>query len=372
MRTFLKTFGTLDQPVGQVIHVLDTFEALHGQETTVQELASVAGALAHLPAGLTDAAGETLASWHPQDPYLPPGARGGSRGEPMVKEFGPRDRPLGSVWLAGGIEGDPLHILILDRFAAAAELSLLRAAPGEHTANARPPASEATLRILFGPGANTEQRHTAARGLGIDPDGRAAAAVCADPEDAVARFARLRGRAVTIREGQAHVLLAEGDTETRSFLAQTASRVGIGRWLPIARLPESRTGAERALAFTDASGVGRAHYSADGLAGLIHLSELPSAVLAEDPDIAAVGRIAASPHGPQALAILEEAVWERSLRAVAVRVNFHHSSIAARVKRFEEELGLCLAEPAGRLRAQSGILGWRVLSGREEEAPAER
>ncbi|MEB4615862.1 hypothetical protein [Leucobacter sp. M11] len=371
MRTFLKKLGPADEPVGQAIHILDTFEALHGQGATLSEIAAVAGALAHLPAGVTDARGETLAEWYPQDPYRPAGARGPVRESATHKEFGPRDEPLGNVWLGGVLDRDPLASLILDRMAAAAELALLRAAPGEIAPAGRVSESEAKLRILFGPGATSEQRRTAAFGLGIHPDSRAAVAVCADPDAAVARFAKLRGRAVTVLDGHAHVLLTEADDESRAVLAETASRVGIGRWLPIERLPESRIGAERALGFTDPSGLGREHYSAEGLGGLIHLAELPTSVLLADPDITAVGRIGASAQGAQALAVLEEAVWERSLRAVAVRVNFHHSSVAARVKRFEEELGLSLAEPAGRLRAQTGILGWRVLSGRGEEPAAE-
>lgn len=366
MRSFLRQVSHHSGSVDQVIHVLDTFESLREQNVSYQELAAVAGSLVMLGAGISDDSGAPLAEWIPQDHYRP--ARSDLADlTPLRMTLGPRDRPYGSVWLLGGYREDPLHALVLERLGHAAEIRFLRERGESSTRPDGKGGQNEQLRILLSPGAEGLQRLDAARRLGMAVGEQAAVAVCSDTESGLVRYGQLKGRAISLKDGLVHIVVPESDAKSMALIHDSNTQVGIGRWYPAERLQNSAKCASKAFQFTAPHGLGRPHYGADGLGGLLYLSDLPSEELLAIPDVEAVFELADASNGMETLLILEEAMWERSLRAVAIKMNFHHSTIAAKMARAERFLKLSLSEPTGRLRAQTGLLGWRLVANRRRQ-----
>lgn len=364
MRQILKSYATEPVHVDYAIRILDAFEQADQEKAALPELVRIAGSLANRLVGVSSPDGFTVAEHSPAHLTTAHELESGASSGVMRKDFGPRDRPLGTAWMQNASHEDAYQVLILDRLAAQAEMALLRStSPLEDDGAAHPPLSKAATKVatVIGTGATAAQRIRAAAQLGFLAQDEIVVLVIELPSPNAtsqlpADWPQL------LRAGRDTVLLARR-AEAASVLPGTL-RCGVGRAVRIADAAESLESAELALQFTTATGPGRRHYRAEDLGGLLHLATVPSAVLARDRDIGNVETIAAATGGPDAVALLEEIVWSRSLRSVASTLNYHHSSITQRVNRLEAALGLSLAEPAGRLRAQSALLGWRQLDNR--------
>ncbi|WP_326574367.1 helix-turn-helix domain-containing protein [Streptomyces sp. NBC_00481] len=175
------------------------------------------------------------------------------------------------------------------------------------------------------------------------------------------RSARGRGEGV-LGDGEAHGRRAvvgprDGGPRDRAAggrLGETGlpgGRVGVGPAVPVLGLPGSWDGARIALRFTaegTAQDPGERVVHADDLGGIALLAELIGPGAEPPPDVRDLERAAAD--SPWMLATLHAVASTASLRAAAVGVNVHHSTLQDRLTHAEALLGWPVRTPQGRLR----------------------
>jgi DNA-binding PucR family transcriptional regulator len=86
---------------------------------------------------------------------------------------------------------------------------------------------------------------------------------------------------------------------------------------------------------------------------------VPRDAARDNPDVAAVARIAANPED---LETLEAYCATGSLRRAAELLHLHHSSVARRLDQLGKALGIDLTEPTGLTRARLALTAWRLLN----------
>ncbi|WP_199844814.1 helix-turn-helix domain-containing protein, partial [Streptomyces scabiei] len=133
-------------------------------------------------------------------------------------------------------------------------------------------------------------------------------------------------------------------------------RVGVGPAVPLLELPDSWAAARTALRFT-ADGTphdpGPRVVYADELGGIGLLAELVVPGADPPPDVRALD--AAVADAPWMLTTLHAVASTASLRAAAVEVNVHHSTLQDRLGHAEALLGWAVRTPQGRLRLQLAL-----------------
>jgi sugar diacid utilization regulator len=93
------------------------------------------------------------------------------------------------------------------------------------------------------------------------------------------------------------------------------------------------------------------------LGGLALLADrLDHADLAELPDVRALDRLAAGPHGGDTVAVLDAICATGSARKAAAALHRHHSTMPARLAHAESVLGFALDAPADRFRLRLALL----------------
>ncbi|MDQ2635655.1 MAG: helix-turn-helix domain-containing protein, partial [Actinomycetota bacterium] len=97
----------------------------------------------------------------------------------------------------------------------------------------------------------------------------------------------------------------------------------------------------------------------DALGAVALLAQVPAPVARENPDVAAVARLASAPDD---LDTLDAYCETGSLRRAADVLHLHHSSVARRLDQLGKALGFNLTEPGGLLRATVALMAWRLLS----------
>ena len=89
----------------------------------------------------------------------------------------------------------------------------------------------------------------------------------------------------------------------------------------------------------------------DDLGGYLALAEhVPPEAIAEIPDVRALDRLVGSRGGRLIVATLHAVCTTDSIRHAGSALQLHHSSVAARLDRAEEELGFSVRTAAGRTR----------------------
>jgi hypothetical protein len=119
--------------------------------------------------------------------------------------------------------------------------------------------------------------------------------------------------------------------------------------------PRSWREARTALRFTS-SRQPVVHYN--DLGALALLAEVPQDAARDNPDVAAIGRMAGDPEDLRTLDVYCAA---GSLRRAANLLHLHHSSVARRLEQLSRTLNIELSEPIGLMRASLALTSWRLL-----------
>ncbi|MFJ4188426.1 helix-turn-helix domain-containing protein [Kitasatospora sp. NPDC089509] len=261
------------------------------------------------------------------------------------------DEEIGTVWLERpGPEG-PLDEVLLDRLAIAVAAAVERFGPARTTM-----ADPALVELAVSPDGDEATRARALRLLGFAPGPLVAVAVrSALPLDRVAALLCPAGLVKAAPLAEVGVVLAAAlAPDPESVPLPDSVRVGIGA----AGSPErSWRQARTALRF---AGTRQPVVRHAGLGALALLAEVPAQTLRDNPDVAAVGRIAAAAAD---LDTLDVYCATGSLRRAAEVLHLHHSSVARRLDQLAGVLGFDLTGPGGVTRARLALTAWRLSGG---------
>ncbi|MFI6544540.1 helix-turn-helix domain-containing protein [Streptomyces prunicolor] len=354
MKELAGRLTALDPDAGAAVRVIGYFDRLAESRAGLEALVRGAAVLAGCAARLVDverrvrvrveADGTRRDSAESPDPGWPSAALtpGG----------------VSALWLERTAQAPPsvVDAVILERAAGAVRLVLDRT-------RGRVPAEDPELiETLLDATAPEAARLHAARRLGLD---------AADPAT--------RARVLAPLDGRPRVLAAPRDTGTSGARAVSDSdpqaahdgsgpqpphldgelpvgRLGIGPAVPVLDLPRSWAAARTALRFTadcTAQDPGPRVVHADELGGVALLAELVVPGAEPPPDVHDVEAAAAS--APWLLATLNAVANTTSLRAAAMEINVHHSTLQDRLTHAESLLGWPVRTPQGRLRLQLAL-----------------
>ncbi|MFI7109254.1 helix-turn-helix domain-containing protein [Nonomuraea sp. NPDC050227] len=351
MQGLLLRLSTLDTDAESAVRVIAYFDSLVRDHVTVPVLLAATARLARCPVGLHDATAGRRLRTSPDGRAADARTPGTGKRAGEGPQEGARARELsdglGSVWMER--EGAPhgLDDIVLERFAAAAELTLERAA-----AQAREGRDPALVELVLSAETGEAERARALRLLGFAPSTPLQALAFALPGDPLAAGLRAMGHRVrTARIGDTQAALVA--TTVEGELPEGA-RVGIGPELPGSHAAESWAKARTALRFT---GPHDRVVRWTDLGALALFADLPGPAVAELADVRAMARLS-DDH----LLAVRALCSAGSVRAAAIGVHLHHSSMAARIARAESALGFSLAAPAGRLRAHLALALLRLLA----------
>ncbi|MBT2422508.1 helix-turn-helix domain-containing protein [Streptomyces sp. ISL-22] len=317
MKELAGRLTALDPDAGAAVRVIAYFDRLTESRAGLEALVRGAAVLAGVPARLVDADrrvdvrveadGTRRAGESPPDPAWPSAALtpGGAA----------------ALWLerAEAAEPNVVDAVILERAAGAIRLVL------DRTRGRAPADDPALVEAVLDATAPEAARLHAARRLGLDPAAPA--------------------RVLAPLEGRPRIVPAHSDAEL------PVGRVGVGPAVPVLDLPRSWSQARTALRFTaegTAQDPGPGVVHSDELGGIALLAGLVVPGAEPPPDVQALESAAAT--APWLLATLHAIASTASLRAAAVEINVHHSTLQERLAHAEHLLGWPLRTPQGRFR----------------------
>jgi hypothetical protein len=334
----LLRLSTLDADAESAVRVIAYFDSLVRDHVSVPVLLTATARLTQCPVGLLDAATgrrtRVRADGSVDTPAVPSSARELSSG-------------LGAVWMERQGPAHGLDEIVLERYAAAAEVTLERAAALARTAK-----DPALVELALSAETGETERARALRLLGLDPATPLQALAIALPDQGLAAGLRAMGhhvRAATIGDTEAVLV-----TTTLQARLPDTSRVGIGPELPGARAAESWAGARTALRFT---GPHDRVMRWPDLGALALFADLPEQAIAGLPDVQAMSRL-----GEESRLAVRALCLAGSIRGAAQAIHLHHSSLAARIARAESALGFSLGDQPGRMRAHLALALVRLLA----------
>ena len=243
-----------------------------------------------------------------------------------------------------------LDNIVGERFAAAAAIVRdLQAPPGPRLGD------PALVELAISHSAEAPERSRALHLMGLNPATRVRVlAVAGDAAKALASCTELIGRA-PVQDLHAALVLG-GSPPTPS--TGPGIRVGIGPTVRADEAWRSWDRAQLAARFADDAALaggpwlhGGAVVDWDDLGGYLALAEhVPPEAIAEIPDVRALDRLVGSRGGRLIVATLHAVCTTDSIRHAGSALQLHHSSVAARLDRAEEELGFSVRTAAGRTR----------------------
>ncbi|MFJ9373396.1 helix-turn-helix domain-containing protein [Streptomyces sp. NPDC101455] len=352
MKELAGRLTALDPDAGAAVRVIGYFDRLAESRAGLEALVRGAAVLAGCAARLVDAErrvrvrveadGTRRDSASPPDPAWPSAALtpGGAS----------------ALWLERTAQAAPsvVDAVILERAAGAVRLVLDRT-------RGRVPADDPELvETLLDATAPEAARLHAARRLGLGPATRARVVAPLDgPPRVVAA-----PRETTGTSGPRPVSDSDPQTAPDGLCPQPphsdaelpAGRVGIGPAVPVLDLPRSWAAARTALRFTadgTAQDPGHRIVHADELGGIALLAGLVAPGAEPPADVHDVE--AAAANAPWLLATLNAVATTTSLRAAAIEINVHHSTLQDRLTHAESLLGWPVRTPQGRLRLQLAL-----------------
>ncbi|MFJ7214575.1 helix-turn-helix domain-containing protein [Amycolatopsis sp. NPDC098790] len=239
------------------------------------------------------------------------------------------------VWVARDGAPVPLDDMLLERFAIATAVVL------EQNGVPRPELGDpALVELVLSGEAGTAERSRALHLLGIAPSARLRVLAGTGVDGLAGRSAQLGG---------VRAVLAEAVPEFPD-----GGRAGVGPELPALDAARSWAAARTALRFTsDTEPV--VWWDRLGSLGALG-SRLGGADLADLPDVRALDRLAAEPHGADTLSALDALCATGSARKAAAVLHRHHSTMPARLARAEAVLGFEVDSPAGRFRLHLALM----------------
>ncbi|AYN43082.1 PucR family transcriptional regulator [Streptomyces dangxiongensis] len=332
----------LDPYVDGAIRIVAFYDTLMRRRVDLPALARASSGLAECVVGLRlHGAGRVVRASPLGTEASGPPSRASSTAPITLDE-----EEIGTVWLERPGPSNPLDDILLDRLAIAAAAAVERYEPARTTM-----ADPALVELAVSSDSDEAAGARALRLLGFAPG---------LPVHAIAVRSRLPLDRVSALVCPARLVKAAPLTDVGVILATTVDparlpagvRAGIGA---AGRPDRSWRQARTALRFTTPHEPVVHH--AD-LGALALLAELPRDVARENTDVAAIARVAAD---PQDLETLDAYCATGSLRAAAVRLHLHHSSVARRLEQLGRTLGIELTRPAGLMRARLALATWTLL-----------
>jgi hypothetical protein len=256
------------------------------------------------------------------------------------------DEEIGTVWLERPGAPGPLDEVVLDRLVIAAAAVVERYGPARTTM-----ADPALVELVISADSDDAARNRALRLLGF-------------AADLPIRVAAVRGE---VPLDQVGARICGGRPVKAAPLADVgvilATTVDVGRFpegvragVGAAASPDrSWQEARTALRFTTARTPVVHH---DDLGALALLAQVPPAAARDNPDVAAIGRLAGNPDD---VATLDAYCATGSLRRAADVLHLHHTSVARRLEQIGLAMGIELTEPTGLTRARLALTAWRLL-----------
>jgi hypothetical protein len=334
----------LDSHAEGALRVVMVYDTLMRRRVDLPALARVSAGLAECVAGirLHGAGREIRVSPDGRDGPVPPRPASTTAAITLDEE------EIGTVWLERPGPPGPLDEVVLDRLAIAAAAVVERYGPARTTM-----ADPALVELVISGDADDAARTRALRLLGFAADlpVQIVAVRSQLPLDQVGRLI-CPGRPVKAAPlADVGVVLATTVDQARF---PDGARAGIGA---AASPDRSWQQARTALRFATARQP-VVHHA--GLGALAMLAQVPPEVARDNPDVAAIARLAASSED---LDTLDVYCATGSQRQAAELLHLHHSSVARRLDQIGRTLGIDLAEPTGLTRARLAITAWRLLDG---------
>lgn len=331
MRELAGRMQALDPVAGAALQVVAHFDALVDARAGLEATVRAAAVLGGCPAGMVDRARRLRVR------VLPDGRRADGEPAGIVSPVSAGSDDA-VVWLERPAEpeADPARAefdsVLVDRLATTVRIVL------DRTWSSTSAVDPAAVELLVDPAVDDATRTATARRLGWAADGAFVLTVGLGGAGGT-------GRAVAARLGDLEVTIEPADR----------AGGGRGRWsatagpVAVPDLPAAYRQARLALRLTSAGTdePGPAHVDVAALGGLLALAEgcdSPAAIT----EVALLERVT-STH-PWALATLTAVAAEPSLRAAALALHVHHSTLQGRVELLDHALGYPVTTPDGRTR----------------------
>lgn len=246
----------------------------------------------------------------------------------------------GSAWIEREGSAHANDDMILERMAIALGIAVERTSPAA--------ASRRALQLVIDADTTPQARLAAAQRLHLEA--RSEYRVSATPMDTV-----VSGPSVVMNTDFGSVRAALHTVD----VVEPGERAGIGLLALPAALDRSWASALIALRLSSPR---EPVVYADELGAILMLAETADAQAYDSADLIALAALVKSQ--PRAAALLESIAGTESLRAVAVEVGLHHSTVQAKASDFAQALGFDLRSPHGRVRLSLNLALQRLATNR--------
>jgi hypothetical protein len=343
MEALAQRLSQLDSQAEGAIRVVMFYDTLMRRRVDLPALARASAGLAECVAGIRlHGTGQTIRS-APDGRHAPAPPSPASTTAPITLD----GEEIGTAWLERPDPPGPLDQLLLDRLAIAAAAVVERYGPARTTM-----ADPALVELVISADSDQAARARALRLLGFAADlpVRVVAVRSQLPLDQVGGLVCPARPVKAAPLADAGVILA---TTVDPARFPAGVRAGIGA----ADSPDrSWRQARTALRFTTPRQPVVHH---DDLGALALLAQVPENAARDNPDVAAIARIAGNPEDLQTL---DAYCAAGSVRRAADRLHLHHSSVARRLEQLATTLGIELTQPTGLTRARLALTTWRLLN----------
>jgi hypothetical protein len=342
MEALAARLSQLDSEAEGALRVVMFYDTLMRRRVDLPALVRASAGLAECTAGIRLHGTGRVVRMSPggreaSGPALPP-----STTQPLTLD----EEEIGTAWLERPGRPSSLDEVLLDRLAIAAAAVVERYGPTRTTM-----ADPALVELVISSDSDDAARGRALRLLGFAADLpiRVIAVRSQLP------LAQIGGLVCPTRPVKAALVADVGvilatTMDPARFPAGVRAGIGAGA-SPDRSWREART----ALRFTTANQPVVHH---DDLGALALLAQVPQAVARDNPDVAAIARIAGNPED---LETLDAYCASGSQRRAAELLHLHHSSVARRLDQIGKSLGIELTEPTGLVRARLALTAWRLL-----------
>ncbi|TFB84372.1 hypothetical protein E3O11_09735 [Cryobacterium levicorallinum] len=333
MQELVGRLTALDAEATETIKVIAYFDVLVAGHASTQVILRGAAILSGCAAGFSS-----------DDAVLRIDASGVRALEPCTRDGWPSHSFGGGMaWIEREGSAHANDDMILERLAIALGIAWERISPAAATRRA--------LQVIIDSESTPQARLEATHRLRLVP--RTLYRVSATPEDTI-----LSGPSVVLSTDFGSIRAGLQATEITEVVEPT-ERAGIGISTPPDALDRSWASALIALRLSSER---EPVVNAEELGAMLLLADATDGRAHDSPDLIALEALVQSQ--PRAAAILESIADTDSLRAVAVEVGLHHSTVQAKAAGFADALGFDPRSPRGRVRLALALALRRLATNR--------
>lgn len=347
----------------RALRVVAYFDQLGANEPDLAAVVRAAAVIADCPAGLELPERGVSVRYSPDGELLEGQAAAASEQRLLI---GDNDE-AGRVWLERSEAARELDEFIVERFAITISSVIQRLRPPSDLDFAGGFSDPALAQLFVNERASEAERSRAARLLGLQPNSRVQLiALELSPVQSLESIGHAlrdswsRPVFLSALSNQLGLAIVAGDQPVSWSGVKLELRAASGSVTDPLDAPASWLAARETLRFADAGSPWAKHLDASDLGAVRLLAHIDKAVVLADPDVVAIAKLAASNSGAEAITILDHFLHADSMRSAARETNFHHSSFQMKVTRIGKELGIDLRTPAGRQRATTALLLWKL------------